>query len=381
MSISQRLLVLKKNSKASLKRSCYAKPDTNNASKSMSSGHVRGHPPKEAKLHQGNQIFNYVTSTTEPAISIFHTKFFLEEFNFRYQMFKSKAQNFIKNFGLISTQIFKNKDIGINHHNLILGILPVMTTVRTTTISKPLSLMRSIGSSISTSRVCFCTSAVNLSNGDAGISMVQGASRGIGLEFVKQLLGRNEKGHVIATCRNPDRATGLLELKKQFPEHLDIQQLDVTDESTIEASANSIRERYGSLSLLINASGILSIPNVIQPETTLSKVQKSSLLLAYEVNAVGPIMVIKHMWPLLKAGKGFGTGQDFAVVANISARVGSIGDNRLGGWHSYRSSKSALNQCLLNLWATLERSNKEPIGGICKKEGCNHLHTAASRHS
>lgn len=53
----------------------------------------------------------------------------------------------------------------------------------------------------------------------------------------------------------------------------------------------------------------------------------------------------QHMWPLLKAGGGFGTERDIAIVANISARVGSIGDNRLGGWHSYRSSKAALNQC------------------------------------
>lgn len=50
------------------------------------------------------------------------------------------------------------------------------------------------------------------------------------------------------------------------------------------------------------------------------------------------------MWPLLKIGGGSGTERDVAIVANISARVGSIGDNRLGGWHSYRASKSALNQ-------------------------------------
>lgn len=192
--------------------------------------------------------------------------------------------------------------------------------------------------------------------------MVQGASRGIGLEFVKQLLERKEKGQVIATCRNPDKATNLLQLKKQFPEHLDIQQLDVTDESTIVASANFIRERYGLLNLLINASGILSIPNVLQPETTLSKVQKSSLMLTYEVNTVGPIMVIKHMWPLLKAGGGSGAEKDSSIVANISARVGSIGDNRLGGWHSYRSSKTALNQLTKTISLEFAR-RKDPI--IC----------------
>lgn len=52
------------------------------------------------------------------------------------------------------------------------------------------------------------------------------------------------------------------------------------------------------------------------------------------------------MWPLLKAGGGSGTKRELAVVANMSARVGSIGDNDLGGWHSYRASKAALNQCM-----------------------------------
>lgn len=197
---------------------------------------------------------------------------------------------------------------------------------------------------------------------EGGISMVQGASRGIGLEFVRHLLEKNEKGQVVATCRNPGQATGLLELKNKFAERLSILELDVTNETTIKASAKSIEERYGSLNLLINASGILSVPNVLQPETTLNKVEKSSLLHAYEVNAVGPILVIKHLWPFLKAGGGSGTERDVAVVANLSARVGSIGDNRLGGWHSYRASKTALNQLTKNVSVEFARK-KDPI--IC----------------
>ncbi|GAY54714.1 hypothetical protein CUMW_158860 [Citrus unshiu] len=193
-------------------------------------------------------------------------------------------------------------------------------------------------------KVAFTSSASASVKWKGGVSLVQGASRGIGLEFAKQLLEKNDKGCVIATCRNPNGATGLLDLKNRFPERLDVLQLDLTVESTIEASAKSIKEKYGCLNLLINASGILSIPNVLQPETTLNKVEKSSLMLAYEVNAVGPILVIKHMSPLLKVG-GTGIERDVAVVANLSARVGSIGDNRLGGWHSYRASKAALNQC------------------------------------
>ncbi|XP_030966074.1 uncharacterized protein LOC115986861 isoform X1 [Quercus lobata] len=207
---------------------------------------------------------------------------------------------------------------------------------------------------------CYSSSALKR---EGGVSMVQGASRGIGLEFVKQLLEKNEKGHVVATCRNPDAASRLLHLKNRFAERLSILPLDLTIESTIEASAKSIRERFGSLNLLINASGILSIPDVLQPETTLTKVEKSSLLLAYEINAVGPIMVIKqHMWPLLKVGGGSGTERDVAVVANLSARVGSIGDNHLGGWHSYRSSKTALNQLTKTVSVEFARK-KDPI--IC----------------
>ncbi|XP_057988163.1 uncharacterized protein LOC110638315 isoform X2 [Hevea brasiliensis] len=160
-------------------------------------------------------------------------------------------------------------------------------------------------------RAFSASSSVSAHKWEGGVSMVQGASRGIGLEF---------------------------------------------------ASAMSIRENYGSLNLLINASGILSMPNVLQPETTLNKVDKSSLMFAYEVNAVGPILVIKHMWPLLKAGGGSGTHRDVAVVANLSARVGSIGDNRLGGWHSYRSSKTALNQLTKTVSVEFARK-KDPV--IC----------------
>nr|GMC93119.1 C-factor-like isoform X1 [Ipomoea batatas] len=197
---------------------------------------------------------------------------------------------------------------------------------------------------------------------NGGVSMVQGASRGIGLEFVKQLLERKGEGRVIATCRNPNGAAGLLELKDKFSDRLDIHPLDLTIESTIEESANAVRDKYGSLNLLINASGILSIPDILQPETTLTKVQRSSMLLAYDINAVGPILVIKHMWPLLKAGGGCGTGRDFAIVANLSARVGSIGDNALGGWHSYQSSKTALNQLTKTVSVEFARK-KDPI--IC----------------
>ncbi|KAJ4770975.1 NAD(P)-binding Rossmann-fold superfamily protein [Rhynchospora pubera] len=214
-------------------------------------------------------------------------------------------------------------------------------------------------------RVFFSTSATEL---EGGVSMVQGASRGIGLEFVRQLLHRKETGHVVATCRDPDSATDLQKLKKDFDSRLNILPLDVTNESTIEEAATTIRDTYGYLNLLINASGILSIPNLLQPETTLSKVEKSSLLLTYEVNAIGPILVVKHMWPFLKVGGGTGTEREVAVVANLSARVGSIRDNGLGGWHSYRASKTALNQLMKTISVEFARK-KDPISCILLHPG------------
>ncbi|KAF0889370.1 hypothetical protein E2562_023670 [Oryza meyeriana var. granulata] len=203
--------------------------------------------------------------------------------------------------------------------------------------------------------------------GAGGVSMVQGASRGIGLEFVRQLLRRSKQGRVVATCRSPDSAVELQKLKEEHAQRLTVLPLDVTDENTIEAAAASIGETHGSLNVLINATGILSIPNVIHPETTLSKVQKSSLLLAYEVNAVGPILVIKHMWPFLKAGGRSETERGFSLVANMSARVGSIGDNGLGGWHSYRASKTALNQ--LTKTVSVELGKKGNIACILLHPG------------
>lgn len=84
----------------------------------------------------------------------------------------------------------------------------------------------------------------------------------------------------------------------------------------------------------------------MKPETALNQVQPDNMMLSFQTNAMGPLLVCQRFVPLLSAAS---KGQDTsvvppAVVANMSARVGSIGDNGFGGWYSYRASKAALNQ-------------------------------------
>ncbi|CAI7830289.1 unnamed protein product, partial [Closterium sp. NIES-54] len=176
------------------------------------------------------------------------------------------------------------------------------------------------------------------------VSLVQASDKGIGLAFVEQLLKRQPTGRVIATCRDPMGAQHLDALHDQSGGRLDVMQLDVTKEDTIEAVAAAVRQKYGKLDLLLNVAGVLHRPNELQPESSLHWLCQDAMLLAYRVNAMGPMLVLKHMMPLLVTGGHTNPNRPFSVVANMSSRTGSISDNHIGGWYSYRASKAALNQ-------------------------------------
>jgi NAD(P)-dependent dehydrogenase (short-subunit alcohol dehydrogenase family) len=91
-----------------------------------------------------------------------------------------------------------------------------------------------------------------------------------------------------------------------------------------------------------------------RPERSLRDLSPEHMAKAFAVNAIGPALLLKHFVPLLpRTGK--------AVFAVLSARVGSIGDNRLGGWHSYRASKAALNQIVRTASIELARARPEAI--------------------
>lgn len=128
---------------------------------------------------------------------------------------------------------------------------------------------------------------------------------------------------------------------------------DVLDEGSIERAASHIREECGALHLVIVASGVLH-GDGLAPEKTWRTVTRASMETSFQVNAVGPVLVAKHFLPLLASG-----GK--AAFAALSARVGSIEDNRLGGWYSYRASKAALNMMVRTLSVELARRQPNAI--------------------
>jgi NAD(P)-dependent dehydrogenase (short-subunit alcohol dehydrogenase family) len=125
--------------------------------------------------------------------------------------------------------------------------------------------------------------------------------------------------------------------------------LDVEKEETIAAAAAATIGN-GTVHLIIDATGILHDASM-SPEKTIDEIEPQSAARAFAINATGPILVLKHFYRLLpREGR--------SVFASLSARVGSISDNNLGGWYSYRASKAALNMFMRT--AAIELSRKRP---------------------
>lgn len=185
------------------------------------------------------------------------------------------------------------------------------------------------------------------------IAFVQGASQGIGLAFVQKLLTDDRYDTVFASARHPENAVPLTRLSEQFADRLTLLPLDVTDEKTIAAAASQLANNATQLSLLINCSGLLHTDSML-PEKRLSEVSLANLDASFRVNAFGPLLVAKHFSPLMSR-------TERCVIANLSARVASLEDNRLGGWHAYRGSKAALNMFTKNLAIELARKHRSII--------------------
>jgi NAD(P)-dependent dehydrogenase (short-subunit alcohol dehydrogenase family) len=128
--------------------------------------------------------------------------------------------------------------------------------------------------------------------------------------------------------------------------------LDLLDEASIAACAAWLAAR-GSVELVIDATGILHGPGMT-PEKSWRELDPAVLAQAFAINAIGPALLMKHFLPLLARDRR-------AVFATLSAKVGSIGDNRLGGWYAYRASKAALNQLVRTASIELRRSRPQAI--------------------
>ena len=169
-------------------------------------------------------------------------------------------------------------------------------------------------------------------------ALIVGASQGIGLGFIFSLLQQSNMQRIFATYRNPDTAKELLELQNQYSDRLTCLQVDITSEAQIAAATKQIQVEVKQLHLAIYCVGVLH-DSKISPEKSLRQIDAENLIYSFQVNSVGAILLAKHLMPLFKK-------RETSIFASISAKVGSIGDNRLGGWYGYRASKAALNMFL-----------------------------------
>ena len=129
--------------------------------------------------------------------------------------------------------------------------------------------------------------------------------------------------------------------------------LDIMDEASIAAAAAALAGTYPPISMVIVATGVLHSTQK-GPEKSLRELDPDWMMENFRINAVGPALVAKHFLPIMAK-------QGPICFAALSARVGSISDNRLGGWHSYRASKSALNMFIRNIAIEWQRKNPQSV--------------------
>jgi NAD(P)-dependent dehydrogenase (short-subunit alcohol dehydrogenase family) len=169
-------------------------------------------------------------------------------------------------------------------------------------------------------------------------AVIVGGSGAIGSEFINILLKDYDINKIYAFSRQ----------KQEFNSDKIIEaKIDLENEESIENASKIIEEK---IDLIIIATGILHNENIM-PEKSLREIDNVKFLKILQINTIGPALIAKYFIPKLNKNEE-------SIFAAISARVGSISDNKLGGWYSYRASKSALNMVLKNLAIELKRTNK-----------------------
>jgi NAD(P)-dependent dehydrogenase (short-subunit alcohol dehydrogenase family) len=129
--------------------------------------------------------------------------------------------------------------------------------------------------------------------------------------------------------------------------------LDLLNEETIAQSAQFIKDQNTPVSLVFDATGLLHDDNNM-PEKTYKNIDQIFMRKNFEINVMGPALIMKYFLPLLDK-------EEKSIFASISAKVGSISDNRYGGWYSYRASKAALNQMIKTASIEMKMKNQNAI--------------------
>ena len=166
-------------------------------------------------------------------------------------------------------------------------------------------------------------------------ALVFGASGAIGQAFVQALQSDPRCAKVCGVSRQSSPG------------------LDLLDESSMAACAQDLVAQ-GPFHLVLDATGALTL-NGRGPEKRLDELDATHLLHALHLNAVGPSLLLKHFLPLLASGER-------VIWGKLSARVGSIEDNRKGGWYGYRAAKAALNMLLQT--AAIEIARRRPLAVV-----------------
>ena len=174
-----------------------------------------------------------------------------------------------------------------------------------------------------------------------GVRLVIGASRGIGLALTAAQLADTAVARVIATHRADSDRSGLDRLREQYGDRLALEEIDVTRDDDRERLTAALQAQDGGPDLAIHAAGLLH-DGALQPEKSVTQCDPAALQRLFAVNAIAPLLTARAVLQAQARARPF-------TFAAISAMVGSIGDNRLGGWYGYRASKAALNQFMRTL--------------------------------
>jgi len=170
--------------------------------------------------------------------------------------------------------------------------------------------------------------------------VVIGASGSIGSAFVREFI-KIDNTRIYALSRSGTNFNN----PKVVNYHIDIE-----DEQTIIRAINFITQEVNTIDIVIVATGALCIGE-ITPEKSIKQLSINNFNKLFAINTIGPAIVAKHFIPKLDK-------EHRTIFAAISARVGSIGDNKKGGWYSYRASKAALNMIMKNI--SIETSRTHP---------------------